>query len=78
MRRKRVKRFVMYTVQILYQNARAKNGLLKFRSDDSNVKPRSEGSVEIDSDKIKALVDVNRRYATRGAAEIPNVSKSSV
>lgn len=32
----------------------------------------------IDSDKIKALVDGNRRYATRNVTEILNVSKSSV
>ena len=34
--------------------------------------------MEIDSDKTKALVDGNRRYATRDVTEILNVSKSSV
>ena len=34
--------------------------------------------MEIDSDKIKALVDGNHAYTTRDVAEILNVSKSSV
>ena len=53
----------------------------KLCSGDFNVKRASRSgrpSVEIDSDKIKRLIDVNHRYVTRDAAGILNVSKSSV
>lgn len=56
-----------------------KNGLQNFVLVISMLKePRSGRPVEIDSDEMKALVDENRRYATRDVAKISNVSKSSV
>ncbi|EZA54179.1 Histone-lysine N-methyltransferase SETMAR, partial [Ooceraea biroi] len=56
------------------------NWFTKFRSGDFNVKdaPRSGRPIEIDDDKIKALIDSNRRLTTREIAENLNVSKSSV
>ena len=74
MRRKRAKKFVVYTVKTLYRNACAKNGLLNFVL----VISRSERPVEIDSDKINALVDGDHLCTIRDVAEIPNASRSSV
>ncbi|EZA47571.1 Histone-lysine N-methyltransferase SETMAR, partial [Ooceraea biroi] len=56
------------------------NWFTKFRSGDFNVKdaPRSGRPIEIDDDKIKALIDSNRRLTTREIAENLNISKSSV
>ncbi|EZA61532.1 Histone-lysine N-methyltransferase SETMAR [Ooceraea biroi] len=56
------------------------NSFTKFRSGDFNVKdaPRSGRPIEIDDDKIKALIDSNRRLTTREIAENLNISKSSV
>ncbi|EZA46710.1 Histone-lysine N-methyltransferase SETMAR [Ooceraea biroi] len=56
------------------------NWFTKFRSRDFNVKdaPRSGRPIEIDDDKIKALIDSNRRLTTRESAENLNVLKSSV
>ncbi|EZA57113.1 Histone-lysine N-methyltransferase SETMAR [Ooceraea biroi] len=56
------------------------NWFTKFRSRDFNVKdaPRSGRPIEIDDDKIKALIDSNRRLTTREIAENLNISKSSV
>lgn len=75
------KQFVMYETRtkMLHRNASAKNGLQNFVLVISMLKePRSGRPVEIDSDEMKALVDENRRYATRDVAKISNVSKSSV
>ncbi|EZA48646.1 Histone-lysine N-methyltransferase SETMAR [Ooceraea biroi] len=56
------------------------NWFTKFRSGDFNVKdaPRSGRPIEIDDDKLKALIDSNRRLTTREIAENLNISKSSV
>ncbi|XP_026829777.1 histone-lysine N-methyltransferase SETMAR-like, partial [Ooceraea biroi] len=56
------------------------NWFTNFRSGDVNVKdaPRSGRPIEIDDDKIKALIDSNRRLTTREIAENLNISKSSV
>ncbi|EZA53745.1 Histone-lysine N-methyltransferase SETMAR, partial [Ooceraea biroi] len=56
------------------------NWVTKFQSGDFNVKdaPRSGRPIEIDDDKIKALIDSNRRLTTREIAENLNISKSSV
>ena len=67
----------MCTVKMVCQNACAKNAkIAKFQY--YKHASRSGRPVEIDSDKIKALVDANRRYTTRDVTEILNVSKSSV
>lgn len=56
------------------------NWFSKFRSGDFNLKdaPRSGRPIEVDGDKIKALVESNRRLTTREIAETLNISKSSV
>ncbi|EZA46977.1 Histone-lysine N-methyltransferase SETMAR [Ooceraea biroi] len=56
------------------------NSFTKFRSRDFNVKdaPRSGRPIEIHDDKMKALIDSNRRLTTREITENLNISKSSV
>ena len=80
MRRERSNRFVTFMVKDALSGRACQKWFAKFRSGDYNVEraSRSEKPVEIDNDKISALVDANRRYVTLDVAEIPNVSKSSV
>ena len=61
-------------IYMLYRNACAKNSLLNFVLAIS----RSGRPVEINSDKIKALVYKNHAYTMRDVTKILNVSKSSV
>lgn len=51
----------------------------KFRSEDFDVKdaPRSGKTIEVDDDKIKALMESNRRLTIREIAKTLNLSKSS-
>ncbi|GFW11355.1 histone-lysine N-methyltransferase SETMAR [Trichonephila clavipes] len=56
------------------------NWFAKFRSSNFDVEeaPRSERPVEADKDAIKALVDANRRIATREIGLRLNLSNSTV
>ena len=52
---------------------------MKFRAGDFSLDnaPRWGRPVEIDSDKIKTLIENNQRYTTREIADILKISKSS-
>uniref|UniRef100_V9IC99 Histone-lysine N-methyltransferase SETMAR n=1 Tax=Apis cerana TaxID=7461 RepID=V9IC99_APICE len=56
------------------------NWFSKFRSDNFDIKdaPRSGRPVEADEDKIKALIEANRRITTREIATRLNLSNSTV
>ena len=66
--------YAMCTEKMYWTNANAKIGL-QFRAGNFNLEdaPRSERPLEADVDKIKSLVDENRRTTTREIAERWNV-----
>ena len=60
----------MYGVDVLTE-PQCQNWFAKFRSDNFNLvdAPRPGRPLEVDVDKIKTLVDANRRITTREIAE---------
>ena len=56
------------------------NGFARFRSGDFHLKdaPRSGHPTEVNDDKIKAMIENNRRSSTRGIAEKLNISHAYV
>ena len=56
------------------------NWFARFRSGDSHLKdaPRSGRPTEVDNDKIKAMIENNRRSTTREIAEKLNISHTFV
>jgi len=56
------------------------NWFAKFRFGDFDVKdaPRSGSPIEIDDDKIKVLIESNRRLTTQEIVENLKMTKSSV
>jgi len=52
----------------------------KFRSGNFSIQdvPRSGWPVKIDQDKVRTLIDTNKRYTTREIADVLQISKTSV
>jgi len=51
---------------------------VRFRCGDFSVKDKPRQPNEIDSDKLKAVIDTNPHYTTREIADVLQTSKSSV
>ena len=75
----RKKLYDVYSEKSLTER-QCQNWFARFRSGDFDLKdaPRSGRPTEVDNDKIKAMIENNRRSTTREIAEKLNISHTCV